>query len=66
MTVRYNDFHYFIHISDNWPSRTWWIFYTKITRIESMKPKLLVIGCYSITAISNRTNQGNLKDKVCL
>jgi len=44
-----SDFHYFIAIFNNWPSRVWCI---KITGTESTKSKLRVIGCYSIRTIN--------------
>ena len=50
--VGLDDFHYFIAIFDNWPSRAWCIFDIKITGTESTKPKLRVIGCYSIRTIN--------------
>ena len=42
-------FHYFIiDIFGNWAYRVWYMFDNKITRTESTKPKLRVIGFYSI------------------
>ena len=55
MAVGLDDFHYFIAIFNNWPSRAWCIFDIQITGTEiteSTKPKLRVIGCYSIRTIN--------------
>jgi len=52
MTVGRDNVHDFIDIFDTWPSSAWYIFDVKITGTESTKPKLRVIGCYSIRTIN--------------
>ena len=47
LTIVLDDFHYFIDIFNNWPSRAWCIFDIKITGTALMKQKLCVISYYN-------------------
>ena len=52
MSVQLENFHDFIDIFDDWPSREWCIFDIEITGTEVTKPILRLIGFYSIRTIN--------------